>query len=132
MAYGTQDGTISHDLANYAGIGGMDTYYGLAPAGSFPPNPYGLYDMAGNAAEFVFDAFNPYYYQYSPADNPTGPGPQLLIGRLPGELAIWRGGSWISASQNCRSAYRGTIHDTAQHVYLDSAFVGFRVARSFE
>jgi len=132
LAYGTQDGTIGHDLANYAGIGGTDTYYGLALVGSFPPNPYGLYDMAGNAAEYVFDAFDPYYYQYSPANNPTGPGPQLLIGRLPGELAIWRGGSWISASQNCRSAYRGTIHDTAQHVYLDSAFVGFRVARSLE
>jgi formylglycine-generating enzyme required for sulfatase activity len=127
MAYGTQDGTIDHDLANYAGVGGTDSYMRVAPVGSFPPNPYGLYDMAGNAAELVFDAYDPSYYSSSPAENPKGPGPLLIIGRLPGKVALLRGGSFMSGSSSCRASYRGIYDDQ-----LANSFIGFRVARSLE
>lgn len=130
LKYGTQDGTISHDLANYFGVGGNDTYEGLAPVGYFSPNPCGLYDMSGNAAEYVFDVYDMNYYANSPAQNPIGPGPEMPIGRLPDEIALWRGGSWIMPYQFCRATYRGIIPDQADHNYLSQSFVGFRVARS--
>ena len=130
LEYGTLNGSISHDLANYAGVGGSDIYEGLAPVGSFAPNPYGLYDMSGNAAEYVFDVYDENYYANSPPQNPIGPGPAMPIGRLPDKLALWRGGSWITSSQFCRSAFRGIFPDQADHNYLSQSFVGFRVARS--
>ena len=41
--------------------------------GSFAPNPLGLYDMAGNATDWVNDWYDPDYYRNSPVDNPQGP-----------------------------------------------------------
>lgn len=130
--YGTQDGSISHDLANYGGVGGQDIYEGLAVVGSFPPNPYELYDMSGNAAEYVFDVYDSKYYSISPTTNPIGPGPAVPIGRLPEgqEIVIWRGGSWLFNSKFCRSAFRGYIEDVADTNLLGYGYVGFRVARS--
>jgi len=43
------------------------------PPGNFPPNPLGLYDMSGNAVEWVLDNYQPDYYQRSPEHNPQGP-----------------------------------------------------------
>ncbi len=130
LEYGTQDGSISHDLANFLGTGERDVYQGLAPVGSFPPNPYGLYDMCGNAAEYVFDAYDRNYYYRSPAENPTGPGPAVVTGRLLNEVALWRGGSWASYPFLCRSAYRGVVDDYTDCNYLAESIFGFRVARS--
>jgi formylglycine-generating enzyme required for sulfatase activity len=130
LASGTQDGNINHDLANYQGREGRDQFMGLAPVGSFPPNPYGLFDMCGNAAEFVNDLYDAAYYANSPKQNPLGPGPAMVLGTLPGGLALWRGGAWIHSSQFCRAAFRGTILDQADHNLLGEAFAGFRVART--
>ncbi len=52
---------------------GDDGFKGLAPVKSFPPNPFGLYDMAGNVWEIVNDLYNKDYYLNSPRDNPKGP-----------------------------------------------------------
>jgi formylglycine-generating enzyme required for sulfatase activity len=131
LEYGTENGTVSQDLANLYGINGQDTFFGPAPVGSFPPNPYGLYDMCGNAAEYVFDAWDADYYTYSPLDNPKGPGPEIILGRLPGNSAVWRGGSWIMHPHFCRSAFRGVIYDLEDHNYLGTSAIGFRVAGSF-
>lgn len=45
----------------------------IHPVGQFAPNPLGLYDMAGNATDWVNDWYDPDYYRTSPADNPQGP-----------------------------------------------------------
>ncbi|NIR46949.1 formylglycine-generating enzyme family protein, partial [candidate division KSB1 bacterium] len=116
--YGTANGTISHDLANFLGTGGMDTFEGLAPIGSFPANPFGLHDLCGNAAEYVFDIFDFQFYGMSPSHNPFGPGPAKPLGRLPaagrplcrdgGPKVVWRGGHWLSDPASCSSAFRGS------------------------
>ncbi len=128
--YGTIDGTISHDLANYYGTEGKDIYDSLAPVGSFPPNPFGLYDMSGNAAEYVFDSYAGDFYEISPAENPIGPGPENPVGMLAGRVALWRGGNWALQSYFCRSAFRGLYPDHVDASYLNQCGGGFRVARS--
>jgi len=128
--YGTADGTINHDLANYYGTEGNDIYEGLAPVGSFLPNPYGLYDLSGNAAEYVFDFYDWDFYAISPTENPIGPGPAQPFGKLPDKIALWRGGSWILQSMFCRSAFRGLYPHQVDCSYLNQSFGGFRVARS--
>ena len=61
---------------NRANVGGdEDGFDFTAPVGSFPgdSSPYGLLDVAGNAAEWVADWYDDEYYARSPASNPTGP-----------------------------------------------------------
>ncbi len=55
--------------------GEEDGYAFTAPVGMFPggASPYGLLDMAGNAAEWVADWYAADYYAAAPARNPTGP-----------------------------------------------------------
>ena len=82
---------ITHTDANLGGTDGADNWKWTALVGSFPPNGYNLYDMAGNVWEWCFDEYNAEFYSQSPENNPR-------FGR---EIApdtenfrILRGGGW--------------------------------------
>ena len=70
------------------------------PVGTFPhgASPYGLHDMAGNAAEWVQDWYEPYYYINAPLSDPQGPAGVLL--------KAMRGGSWLKPSRSLRTTDR--------------------------
>jgi formylglycine-generating enzyme required for sulfatase activity len=69
-----------------------------SPVGSFPPNGYGLYDMAGNAWEWCWDYAGP--YPSEPQTDPSGPATDQGSGR------VGRGGNWNYYAVDCRCAYR--------------------------
>jgi len=93
----------------------------IAPAGSFGPNLFGLYDMLGNVWQWTEDCWND-SYQNAPADGRA---------RKDGDCSfhVMRGGSWSNLPAFIRSAARnrGGAGDR-DHDY--SAYTGFRVARS--
>jgi formylglycine-generating enzyme required for sulfatase activity len=82
--------------------------------GSYPPNPFGLYDMHGNVDEWVADWFEEGYYRRGPAKAPPGPDE--------GDEKVIRGGSWRGQGEDCRAAVRiGEWPDSTE------AIIGFRV-----
>jgi sulfatase modifying factor 1 len=93
-----------------------DGYEHTAPAGRFPPNGYGLYDVAGNVWEWCRDWFGADYYAASPAANPAGPDS--------GEYRVVRGGSfYFNIEAYYRSANRHNSNPAFRYIDL-----GFRCA----
>lgn len=82
------------------------------PVGSYTPNPWGLYDVHGNASEWTRTAYRPYPYRDDDGRNEhTASGPRVV-----------RGGSWYDRPVRCRSAFR-----LAYAPYQPVFHVGFRV-----
>lgn len=95
-----------------------DNYYRTAPIGAYEANPFGLYDMIGNTAEWVDDWYGK--YDVSPISNPKGPSS--------GQGKIYRGGSWLDRPNFVRSAFRGALGPLP--LSLRFPFVGFRCAQN--
>lgn len=78
-----------------------DGHAQTSPAGAFPPNVYGLYDMSGNVWEWCYDWYRPDYYRDSPTRNPLGPADSLdpLEPTIPKK--VQRGGSFMCSDNYC-------------------------------
>ena len=79
--------------------------------GSYPANPWGLFDMHGNVWEWCMDTFDP--YGADPVADPFVTG---------GPVRIIRGGSWVSIALSCRSASRNYLNPD-----FNNNSIGFRL-----
>ena len=83
-----------------------DGHERAAPVASFPPNKYGLYDMAGNVWEWTSDWYRHDYYQTLVAQGPVARNPQGPADSFdpsePGvKKKVHRGGSFLCTDQYC-------------------------------
>jgi formylglycine-generating enzyme required for sulfatase activity len=109
---------VEHEMANFLADPATKGIQGTTPCRSYPPNGYGLFDMAGNVWEWVYDWYDAQYYGTAGARNPTGPPL--------GQLRLVRGGSWLVADVRMLSCSHR--HKVPPDTY--SYGIGFRVARS--
>lgn len=94
-----------------------DGHFATAPVASFNPNNYGIYDLAGNVAEWVHD----YYGSAGSIGVENDPlGPEM------GEFHVIRGSSWAHGAV---TEMRLSFRDFGVEPRDD---VGFRVARYLE
>ena len=125
--------TITTELANYNG----NYTYGAAPkgvfrgttidVGSFPGNPFGLYDMHGNVWEWCLDDWHN-NYNGAPIDGSAWFDENNNLSQKQGRPVL-RGGSWVELPKYCRSASRYHVNGAARVVV--NSDIGFRVVSVF-
>jgi formylglycine-generating enzyme required for sulfatase activity len=91
----------------------------VQPVGSYPAgaSPFGVFDMAGNVAEWVADVYDSAFYAGSPASNPKNAGD--------GAARIYHGGAF----DNLDGAAYTTSHRYTKPRTFNDVDVGFRCAR---
>ncbi len=105
---------ITQDMANFGATAGRTTR-----VGNYPPNPWGLYDTHGNVWEWVEDIWHTDYLGAPIAGvSWTESGDR--------DIRVSRGGSWINAEGDLRSACRDP-----NGINKKGGSLGFRVVRRF-
>jgi formylglycine-generating enzyme required for sulfatase activity len=106
-------------LANAFEIGAGDRWASEGPVASFPPNPWGIHDLIGNAAEWVQDVYHTSYAggprDGTPWEQETGPSAE--------RRRVIRGGSYFDPPVRQRVSRRDARKPTEDH-----RTVGFRCA----
>ena len=111
-----------------ANVDGRFSYGGAKPGpqlqrttkvGSYPKNPFGLFDMHGNVSEWCEDSYewSTYASRSGTTENP--------IYTSNWDSRVVRGGSWFSDPQQARSAHRSGFNRRSK-----TDITGFRIARS--
>jgi len=98
-----------------------DGYGFTAPVGSYPANPWGLYDMHGNVSEWCRDAFAPSYAYWDERD-PNGAGDKTFHVRGT-VFRVYRASSWYGTPW--RAVCRGFPSGSSPTWNLND--LGFRV-----
>ncbi len=120
LQYPTDDGTLSLNKANYngdtPGVYNPDGH--SCEVGSYPPNPYGIYDMGGNVWEWCLDYYSENFYTegaLDPLNSVAGPESKR----------VRRGGSW-----NYHSATLLTYARASDFENRGNNHFGFRVVKN--
>jgi formylglycine-generating enzyme required for sulfatase activity len=106
---------------------------GTSPVGTFPPNGYGLYDMTGNAWQWVADWYRADYFRLQAGlkrvENPEGPGnsydPDDRSAPVDAPRRVIRGGSFLCNVDYCLS-YRPSAR-RGNDPYNPMSHIGFRL-----
>lgn len=91
---------------------GDDGHIGVSAVAQYPPNGYGLYDMAGNVWQWTSDWYRPDYYKElaagGAARNPRGPDTSFDPAEPNQPKKVHRGGSFLCTDQYCSRYIVGT------------------------
>jgi formylglycine-generating enzyme required for sulfatase activity len=92
---------------------GEDGHSGISAVAQYPPNGYGLYDMAGNVWQWTSDWYRPDYYRQlaavgGVAHNPQGPDSSYDPSEPNEPKRVQRGGSFLCTDQYCSRYIVGT------------------------